>query len=145
MQVSEQNRALLIGLSFWLLLLAYVQIHNSGFSGAFMFDDFPNLEPLGYWEAVGSLSNLANYLSSGFAGPTGRPVALASFLLDTNTWPADPYSFKRTSVLFHLLTGCGIFLFLLRFLEQLKLEAFRASRTVLACVCVTALWLLHPY
>lgn len=143
--MADQKKVAVIGLSFLLILLECFYIYSFGFAGAFMFDDMPNLEPLGYWGAVDSLSNLANYLSSGFAGPTGRPVALASFLLDTNTWPADPYSFKRTSVLFHLLTGCGIFLFLLRFLEQLKLEAFRASRTVLACVCVTALWLLHPY
>ncbi len=143
--VSEQNRTLLIGLSFWLLLLACFQIYSSGYAGAFMFDDFPNLEPLGYWGAVDSFTNLVNYLSSGFAGPTGRPVALASFLLDANTWPAGPYSFKQTSVLFHLLTGCGIFLFLLRFLDQMKLEGARSTRVTLACLCVVALWLLHPF
>src|SRR5690554_607634 len=145
MHVSEQNKALLIGFSFWLLLLSCFQIYSFGFTGAFMFDDFPNLEPLGYWGPIDSFDHFVNYLSSGFSGPTGRPVALASFLLDANTWPADPYAFKQTSVFFHLLTGCGIFLFLLRFLEQLKLEAISSCRRAMACLCVTALWLLHPY
>ncbi|MBY5937713.1 tetratricopeptide repeat protein [Marinobacter nauticus] len=110
-----------------------------------MFDDFPNLEPLGYWGSVDSLDRFVNFVGSGFSGPTGRPVALASFLLDANTWPAEPYAFKRTSVLFHLLTGCGVFLFLLRFLDQVKLNSAMPSRSALACLCVTALWLFHPY
>lgn len=142
--MSEYQKSFLIGVGFALTVLICFQIYSFGFAGAFMFDDFPNLEPLGYWGAIDSFDHLINYLSSGFSGPTGRPVALASFLLDSNTWPADPYSFKRTSVLFHLLTGCAVFLFLLRFVEQLKLPA-RSSRTALACLCVTALWLLHPY
>lgn len=143
--MSDQKKAILIGLGFGLTLMACFHIYSFGFTGAFMFDDFPNLEPLGYWGAIDSFENLLNYLSSGFSGPTGRPVALASFLIDSNTWPADPYSFKRTSVLFHLLTGCGVFLFLLRFIAQMKLEGSDRGRITLACLCVTALWLLHPF
>lgn len=143
--MSKQHNAFLASLGFGMLLVTCFKIYSFGFPGAFMFDDLPNLEPLGYWGAVDSFDHLLNYLGSGFSGPTGRPVALASFLIDANTWPADPYSFKRTNVLFHLLTGCGVLLFLIRFVVLIKPEATQSDRIMLACVCVAALWLLHPY
>ncbi|MCR8913681.1 hypothetical protein FDP08_05985 [Marinobacter panjinensis] len=143
--MTERQTALLIGFGSWLLLLGCFQIYSFGFGGDFMFDDFPNLEPLGHWGVVDSYEKLLNYLGSGFSGPTGRPVALASFLIDSNTWPAEPYSFKRTNVLLHLLTGCGVLLFLIRFVSLARPEARSSGRILLASLCVVALWLLHPY
>lgn len=143
--MTERQTALIIGIGSWLLLLGCFQIYSFGFYGDFMFDDFPNLEPLGHWGVVDSYEKLLNYLGSGFSGPTGRPVALASFLIDSNTWPAEPYSFKRTNVLFHLITGCGVLLFLLKFVSLLRPDVKSSARIMLASLCVAALWILHPY
>lgn len=143
--MTERQTALFIGIGLWLLLLGCFKIYSFGFDGDFMFDDFPNLEPLGHWGVVDSSEKLLNYLGSGFSGPTGRPVALASFLIDSNTWPAEPYSFKRTNVLFHLITGCGVLLFLLKFLSLVRPDVRSSARIMLASLCVAALWILHPY
>ena len=48
------------------------------------------------------------YITSGTADPTGRPVALLSFLLDAHDWPADPAPFLRTNLL-HLVNATLLF------------------------------------
>ncbi|MCO6442370.1 MAG: hypothetical protein J5I81_15135, partial [Nitrococcus mobilis] len=80
-------------------------LYRRGLSGAFLFDDWSNLALLGDQGTIDSLTKIISYLLSGFAGPSGRPVALASFLLDANTWPAAAEPFKQTNVLLHLLNG----------------------------------------
>ncbi len=124
-----------------LLGLAWVAYHP-GLSGTFLFDDYANLPSLGEF---GPIDNNARtfwrYLTSGSADPTGRPLALLSFLIDARNWPADPYAFKRTSVLLHLVTG-GLLSWLL-----LKLGRFtRRSEAQIrfAALLGAALWLLHP-
>src|SRR5690606_16481815 len=84
-------------------------VYWPGLSGSFLFDDFPNLEKLGTRGPIESFELLVSYLKSGFAGPTGRPISLLSFLIDANDWPADPWPFKRTNVVIHLLVGAVLF------------------------------------
>lgn len=129
-----------IGLiSSWFLTLL---IYQPGLSGPFLFDDFPNLQKIG---ALGPIENwelFRAYLSSGFAGPTGRPISLASFLLDANDWPADPAPFKHTNLLIHLLIGVILF----PTFRKLLLAIGRTSREAdwIALVAAT-LWLLNPF
>ncbi len=80
-------------------------------------------------------------MTSGAADPTGRPLALLSFLIDANDWPADPYPFKRTSVLLHLING-ALLCALLRNLGRAigKPEAQVKSAALLGA----GFWLLHP-
>jgi protein O-mannosyl-transferase len=112
-----------------------------GLSGGFLFDDFTNLALLGYYGSVNNIESLWLYLLSGFAGPTGRPVAMASFLVDARDWPADPSPFKHTNILIHL--GIGVALFgLIREMALSLGHPARAANWV--AVLATALWLLHP-
>lgn len=76
-----------------------------GLSGPFLFDDFGNLDVLGAFGRIHDWPTFLYYLSSGNADPTGRPIALLSFLLDAHDWPADPWPFKRTNLLLHLLNS----------------------------------------
>lgn len=82
----------LVGWAYW-----------PGLAGPFLFDDFGNLDVLGAYGRLHDLPSVLYYLSSGQADPTGRPLALATFLLDAQNWPAPPWPFKLTNLLLHLL------------------------------------------
>lgn len=123
-----------------LLLLAYL-VYWPGLSGAFLFDDFGNLPPMGDYGPIEHAWQAWAWITSGFAGPTGRPLSLASFLLDSQSWPAPPEVFKQTNVLIHLLNGL-----LLGGLLHALARAFGLNRPRALWVAVlgAGLWLLHP-
>src|SRR6185503_15490980 len=91
---------------FWVGLLASILltafVYWRGLHGVFLFDDFANLPALGAFGPVDNWTAFTRYITSGTADPTGRPLALLSFLIDAHNWPADPFSFKRTNLILHL-------------------------------------------
>ena len=92
--------AVLVGL----LALAWWAYHR-GLSGDFLFDDFANLPAIGATGPVDNWATFWRYITSGTADPTGRPVTLLTFLIDARNWPANPYSFKVTNLILHLING----------------------------------------
>lgn len=126
-----------LGLALILTALAYWP----GLSGAFLFDDYVNLNALGRYGGVRDLQTLFFYLTSGIADPTGRPVAMASFLLDARDWPAEPFPFKRTSLLIHLANGLLLYSVLTALGRRLSRNT---SRVQIAALMATALWLMNP-
>ncbi len=123
------------------VLVAAWWAYAPGLSGPFLFDDFGNLPALGGFGRVDRWSRFLLYVTSGIADPLGRPLAMASFLLNANDWPADPEPFKRTNILLHLLNAallCGL---LLRLGRRLRLDETRAAS---AALFGAAAWLLHP-
>lgn len=130
------------GLCLWAIFALAALLLAPALQGGFLFDDFHNLDALGAHGGVRDATTLKAYLASGFnAGPTGRPLALLSFLIDANDWPASPYGFKRTSLGLHLING------LLLAWATLKLLAATGeppSRVAWAAVLTAALWILHP-
>lgn len=128
---------LLLGSALFAALWAY----RPGLTGTFLFDDFKNLNAIGSFGRIDSLQKLLLYLSSGDADPTGRPLSLLSFLLDADDWPADPYPFKRTNILLHLVNGLLLAWLLLRLGRRTGLaEGHAAASAALAALC----WTLHP-
>src|SRR5690554_2355748 len=123
-------------------LICYLLVVN-GTNGGFLFDDYPNLETLGSMGGVTNWETFYAFVFSGWSGPTGRPLSLASFLLDDNTWPSYAPWFKHTNLLIHILCGlllCWSTLLLARNFKTLS-EQQAQWIAVLAC----ALWMLHPY
>ena len=151
-----------------LLLLAWFA-YRPGLHGGFVFDDFVNLDALGKTGRIDDWPAFWRYLTSGGADPTGRPLALLSFLLDARDWPADPWPFLRTNVLLHLANGALLFA-LLRQLERachpdpgldpgegpaVSFSGAKSGQQVLrlrlrmtagdaAALLGAGLWLLHP-
>lgn len=121
------------------LLLAWA--YAPGLHGGFLFDDFANLPALGTTGPVDTWPTFWRYLTSGIADPTGRPLTLLTFLLDAHDWPADPFPFKRTNLILHLLNG-GLLYLLLTQLSSLLDHGKRQSQ--IAALMGSALWLLHP-
>jgi protein O-mannosyl-transferase len=96
---------------------------------------------LGAYGPVDNPSTFLRYVTSGTADPTGRPLALASFLIDANDWPADPYPFKRSNLILHLLNG----MLLAWLLALLGIHAGLARQhATRAAVLASGIWLLHP-
>lgn len=141
--LSSPNAVLQAGFAVGLtvLLFATYWIYSPGLSGAFIFDDFWNLEPLGSGAGVQDWSSLRQFVFGNISGPTGRPVSMLSFLLDAQDWPANAAAFKATNIKIHLLTGAA-----LCWLSLLAGMALGLSewRNMLLALAVTAVWLLHP-
>jgi tetratricopeptide (TPR) repeat protein len=112
-----------------------------GLRGGFLFDDFANLPSLGAFGPIDNIATFLQYITSGSADPTGRPIALLTFLLDGNDWPTDPYPFQRTALILHLLNGCLLAWLLLILGRILKCSETQAA---FAAMLGAALWLLHP-
>lgn len=129
-----------------LLLAALVTwAYWPGLSGPFLFDDYGNLDVIGAYGPVHDFRSLIYYVTSGHADPTGRPVALLSFLLDAQSWPADPWPFKRTNLALHVLNAALLNLVLRRL--QVGVErrnpAMRFSRWT--PLVAAAFWAAHPF
>jgi tetratricopeptide (TPR) repeat protein len=112
-----------------------------GLQGGFLFDDYVNLNALGAYGRVDNAATLARYVTSGSADPIGRPLALLSFLTDARDWPADPYPFKLTNLLLHLLNGSLLFGMLGALGRALRVLPTTARW---AAVLGSGLWMLHP-
>lgn len=140
--LSRNDRLFLFGTGSVLLVLTYLA-HAPGLSGGFLLDDAPNLSTLGAYGPVDNLLTLLYYLTSGIADPTGRPVALASFLLDARDWPAQAYPFKRTNVLLHLCNGVLLFAVILQ-LERRNNTGQPSPATGWAALLAATLWMVHP-
>lgn len=141
--LNADRHTVTVAATFLLLLAATLAIYWPGLDGDFMFDDYPNLAPLGHYGEITTLEDAGRFVGQGFAGPTGRPVALLSFLLDANHWPADPRPFKHTNLLIHLLNGTVLFAVILLLLRQSRENLPRQTLNWVA-LSATALWLLHP-
>src|SRR5690554_6935018 len=123
-------------------LICYLLIVN-GTNGGFLFDDYPNLETLGSMGGVTNWETFYAFVFSGWSGPTGRPLSLASFLLDDNTWPSYAPWFKHTNLLIHILCGLLLCWATLLLMRNLKLVNEKQAQWVAVLAC--AMWLLHPY
>lgn len=110
-----------------LLFLGFVGglygLYRLGFGGIFSFDDASTLEPL---LTVENWSSAIYYFMTGDAGPLGRPIALASFLLDAPGYPYSAEGFLYTNTLIHLVNVCLVALVLLR-LQRLAPETLPTS------------------
>jgi tetratricopeptide (TPR) repeat protein len=134
------NRFATLLLLSGLALLSVIAYWN-GLHGGFLFDDFANLPTLGATGPVDNWPAFWRYITSGTADPTGRPLTLLTFLLDAQNWPADPFPFKRTSLILHLINGALLYALLAKLGQLLTTETMR-YRT--AALLGAALWMLHP-
>ena len=125
-------------LLFVLAIVAYLP----GLSGPFLFDDFGTLAELGQRGGIRDWETFRAFVFGGHAGPTGRPLALLTFLLDATNWPADAWPFKRTNVVIHVINGA-----LLGYVTSQILRVLDFKRDDVRWIAVVAAgcWLLHPF
>lgn len=117
-------------------------IYSPGARGGFLFDDYSNLDQLGIYGGVKDFETFKSFVFQGVASPLGRPLALATFLLDDFTWPSNAENFKFTNIKIHMLNGlllCWAVLNLMRLLGRQESEA------IWIALLASAIWLFHPY
>lgn len=136
------KRSFTIGFVLSVIFILAFLLYLPGLNGRFLFDDYPNLVGLEAYVYHYDFAEAKKFVESGFSGPTGRPIALASFLSQASAWPNDPYPFKLINVLIHLI--CGLLLYWAISL-LLKSYQYNQYKSAWIALIATAMWLLHPY
>lgn len=133
---------------FMLMLVTTFLVYSPGLSGKFAFDDGPNIV---YNNTIAmkhlDLESLKVAMLSGASGILKRPVSMLSFALNYYFTGLNPYYFKLTNILIHLINGILLFCLLelifdiyrRRFQPQLDSNYIRWLSLATA-----AAWLLHP-
>jgi hypothetical protein len=123
---------------FWLLvLLVAAWAYNPGVNGPAMLDDRASVMVLNILEENPSYA--IDAVLGDNAGPLGRPVAMATFVLEKLYFDGGISGSKRINILLHLFNGCMVlWLFTLLFRP---LEHPAASWLA---VLLAASWLLSP-
>jgi hypothetical protein len=134
---------MLVVLALFVTVLAYLP----GLSGPFLFDDKPNLlfNPFMYLEALEARA-LKDAALSNESGFFRRVIPSLSFALNYYfAGEFDPFPFKLTNLVIHLLNGILVFALAkrltARFLPDVRTDS---PRVVLIAVAVASWWLLHP-
>jgi hypothetical protein len=142
--VTGVTSRLAVSAGFASLLAIALWAYRPGLPGGFLFDDFANLNALGATGAIDNWPAFWRYITSGTADPTGRPIALLSFLIDANNWPADPYPFKRTNLLLHLINATLLGLAFWRLGHRLRPAPSQQMPVIFAALLGAGIWALHP-
>lgn len=130
------------------LCLLGLAIYLPGLSGNFIFDDNTNIVNNDSVQMHDlSAGSIDGAMLAGISGPLKRPISMLSFGLNYYFSGFDPYYFKLTNLVIHLLNGIGLF-----FLTRLILQAHRRrteprltdTRILITSVAVSAAWLVHP-
>ena len=111
-----------------------------GLSGALIFDDLANLEPLRLWLA--DEVSWQHVLFGNESGPLGRPLSMASFLANVSITGDSVWWLKFGNLALHLITGGVLFAFFSALAPrdpQLRQYAYWVPGVL------AALWLLHPF
>ncbi|KAB7623794.1 tetratricopeptide repeat protein [Alkalilimnicola sp. S0819] len=130
-----------VAVSLYAVIAIVVWVFWPGLTGDFLFDDFPNLAPMGKHGGITSWDKLYAFVMSGSAGSLGRPLSMLSFALNDQYWPASPEPFKYTNLLIHVI--CTILVFALcRLITQALGKSTRAGDWI--ALLAAATWALHP-
>lgn len=91
-------------------------VYWPGLHGPLLLDDFENLAPLSRYRS-GQLT-AAGVIFGNHSGMLGRPVSMASFVLDANIWGAQLFGFKLTNLALHLACAAIVWRLLSRLLRR---------------------------
>jgi hypothetical protein len=138
-----------------LALLLTMVIYWPGLSGAWLFDDYPNIvDNRGVQPPDASISSLARAALSSPSSEFKRPLASLSFAANYLMAGLDPYWMKVTNLFIHLLNGLLVFLFSRGLFDALTAtecgyaeayEVVRASpRNGWIGAIVAAAWMILP-
>ena len=125
------------------ILLVVVAIYWPGLYGTFFFDDPVNIFVEGVRMENLSSESIKQALSSGNAGPSGRPVAHLSFALNHFFNGFDPFYFKLTNVVIHCLNSILVFFVIRQFMTTTQ-QAQATRDANLSSGIIAFIWATHP-
>ncbi len=137
LDLDKSGFLILLVLLLGLAVVAYLP----GLGGPLLLDDLPQLGPL--LEPGGQDPSMLyrNYLVS-TSGPLGRPVSMASFILDATTHGPDTWWWKYDSLMYHLI--CGLLLIWLAAMLTRIADSVAGVNPWVVGLIAGGLWLLHP-
>ncbi len=140
--LNKLNSLHLRALLYVIVLIALpLVIFWPGITGHFLFDDIANLSGLGKADGIHDMDSLRSYIFNGVTTFVGRPISLLSFTINSQQWPADPYPFKFTNIMIHLVNGLLIFGFLS---ASLKLMGYGKEKAFAIAFFAALIWAIHP-
>ncbi|MBL4866527.1 MAG: hypothetical protein JKY67_09135, partial [Pseudomonadales bacterium] len=110
-----------------------------GLDSGFILDDSANLYLLRDI-TLGEMS-VWEFVTSGQAGPGGRPLSLLSFAIQHASWPDQPKAFKLVNLSIHLVNTVVLYFIAKLIGSYLGLQTKR--RVAVACMA-TLWWAIHP-
>lgn len=119
------------------LLLAWF-CYQPALSGDFQLDDRANLSGLAQ---VSDAHTATEFALSGTSGPTGRPLAMATFALQSDSWDEDPGAFLRVNVLIHLFNAVLVAACLYRLT---LVQGVGRNNAAIVAVLAAGIWVLMP-
>lgn len=137
--MGPMSKHLLVFLSA--LLLAAL-VYWIGLHGPLVFDDAENLAPLTRW-LQGELS-WQRVVFDNTSGRFGRPVSMASFVVNVWALGADIWGLKLGNLLIHLFNGALVYTLFSGFLRQGAFVRDPVAAMRWLPVLGASLWLLHP-
>src|SRR5690348_1731633 len=144
----------------WLLLAIAVAItagvYWPGVTGGWVFDDYPNIVDNAAIHISPGHSSLAAWVNAALSSPASflhRPLASITFALNWMSGGGNPWPFKITNIVIHLVNGVLVFCMLRALLRLMALRGATAkdgfpsiddaAATRLALI-VSAAWMLLP-
>ena len=129
-----------------LALAATIIVYAQGLDGPFLFDDHIHITQ-NQWVKIESLGwpDLVRAWNSSFSAfPTNRPLAQLTFGINHALAGLDPWAFKTTNLIIHLMIGSLIFIFSRLVLRAVYGGASDSAWHGICAAAVAAVWLLHP-
>lgn len=127
----------------FLLLAITAVVYWPGLTGPLVFDDHQNLAPMKEWLA--GEKGVWRVIFDNTSGLLGRPVSMASLVLNVQLLGPDVWGLKLGNVVIHLVTGALVY-WLLTLLIRIQPPVQATSQLVARWLpsVVAGLWLLHP-
>lgn len=119
---------ILVALAYWV-----------GLKGPLLLDDPGNLSDVGDW--LNGDRSAWSVITNNRSGPLGRPLSMASFLMDAALWGNSIWHLKLTNLLIHLLIGIVLFALYRRLVARDSM-LYRARNWL--PLLLTAIWLTLP-
>ncbi len=143
------NRARLLAESsttsrVWLIVLLALTLATywAGLGGPLVFDDMQALHELAQWQA-GQLGWQSVVFGSD-SGLMGRPLSMATFVLNVTLMGPETWNHKLVNVLLHLANGVLVYALFRVFLRHSPGSDASSPLSRWLPLLGTAIWLLHP-
>ncbi len=139
-------KSIVLPVIFFSILVFSSAIYWPALSGPFLLDDFVHLPRLNVTND--NIDTISEVMRFTFSGPsaTRRPLSFFTLLLNDNAWPSNPFGFKYTNLLIHLLNGVLVFI-LIRQLTSIFSGLPKTSsldKVNIVALLTMLMWLIHP-
>ncbi len=135
---TTKSQSWTIFAAFFAVLVFAWFCYQPAVSGPFQLDDSFNLRGLATIEDARSA---VKFIFSGVAGPTGRPLALASFALQAEHWEQGASAFLSANIVIHLINAILLALCVYRLSMQ---RTVNQRNSIIVATATASLWVLMP-